>query len=81
MIVHNSPLLLPIFLSLASFGLGYRLGSSSLFSKLNHDSNDREEEETHLNSDTEDEQGLPDGDLGIIKPGLLEACKLVRLMH
>ena len=73
--------LLPIFLSLASFGLGYQLGSSSFFPKFNPDSNGHSvDEETRFGSDTED-QGLPDGDLAIIKPGLLEACKLVRPMH
>jgi len=63
---------LPIALSFSvSFGLGYYLGSSSGNVHQEHIN------ESYLNPEVEDEEDIPDGDLGFIKAGLLDACKLV----
>jgi len=66
--------LLPIVLSFASFGLGYHLGSSSLPHAIGYS---KDVNETYLNPENEDEEDIPDTDLGSIKAGLLDACKLV----
>ncbi len=66
--------MLPIVLSFASFGLGYHLGSSSLPHAIGYS---KDVNETYLNPENEDEEDIPDTDLGSIKAGLLDACKLV----
>lgn len=39
------------------------------------------EEETRVEFENEDEEDIPDGDLGSVNVGLLEACKLVRFVR
>jgi hypothetical protein len=76
----------PIILSLVSFGLGYHLGSSNSFwpnpnSRPDSVSEEVNGEETRLDVENEEEEDIPDGDLGSIHAGLLQACKMVRFAY
>lgn len=80
--------LLPLLaISLISIGVGYSFGNiySHSLDRLcrtrtcNEKEDVRETEDGENSDDNEiDEEGIPDDDLGAIKAGLLESCKMVR---
>ena len=79
--------LLPLLtVSLISIGAGYSIGNlySHSLERLcrtrtyNEKEDVRETEDGENSDDNEiDEEGIPDGDLGAIKAGLLDPCKMV----
>ena len=82
---------LGIVLSLASIGLGFQLGQSTLAhlnSKAQQQKSESDaavlkelvEEEERREREREAAEDLPDGDLAAVSAGFLEPCKMVRLL-
>ncbi|TFK23108.1 hypothetical protein FA15DRAFT_705765 [Coprinopsis marcescibilis] len=83
-----APVSLPVAaaLSLASLGLGYVLGSKTAYTESPKVAPELAPQPTPAAQDDEDssddeDETLADGDLSLIKPGLLEPCKMVLVVR
>ncbi|KAF9535555.1 peptidyl-tRNA hydrolase II domain-containing protein [Crepidotus variabilis] len=71
-------------LSLTSVGVGYQIGLLFPSSRLSKSPKENVEEQLGRNEETEeteDAEGIPDGDLAAVRAGFVEPCKMVLVVR